>query len=86
VVRNLNVGHSVQRSDQEPRPDEECEAGGVIADSLVAESSQRRAFSQKTGEHGDSEEWHLLLVVGLGIFGALVLLECGIGDLVEQSC
>jgi hypothetical protein len=75
VVRNLHIRNRVRRAHHKPRADECRQARGVSADHIAAQSRNGAALRKDAGEHGDSKEGHLLDVVGLGGFGALVLLE-----------
>jgi hypothetical protein len=79
VIRNLYIRHRIRRAHHKPRTDKRRQTRGVTAEHIAAQSRDGAALCEDAGEHGDGEEGHLLDVVGLGGFGALVFLEAVAG-------
>jgi hypothetical protein len=75
VVCNLHVRDSVRRPNDKPGCDECCQARRIPRHKFSSHSCCSGALGDDAGDDGNGEEGHLLDVVRLGVFGALVLLE-----------
>lgn len=75
VVRNLDVRNGVECPNCEPSRDECCQTCRIAGDDFPSKARCGGALSDDASQDGGGEERHLLDVVGLCIFGALILLE-----------
>jgi hypothetical protein len=75
MIRNLDVRHIIRRPYRKPRANKRRQTCRVAIRNRPTQASDCAALRNDASEHGDSEKRHLLNVVGLRIFGALVFLK-----------
>jgi hypothetical protein len=75
MIADLHIRNSVRSPDRKPQPQERCQTRSITPHNLSAQSGSSCALGHEAGQHCNGKEGHLLDVVGLRGFGALVFLE-----------